>query len=51
MGYKMVQFLSFAILGTVLQRYRMEPVSDYKVPVGDLALPKDTFNFKFIKHD
>jgi cytochrome P450 family 307 subfamily A len=51
MGYKMVQFLSFAILGTVLQRYSMEPMADYKVPVGDLALPKDTFKFKFVKYE
>ncbi|XP_059478932.1 cytochrome P450 307a1-like [Neocloeon triangulifer] len=50
MGYKMVQFLSFSILGTLLQKYRLEPEQDYKVPVGDLALPKDTFKFKFIAH-
>jgi cytochrome P450 family 307 subfamily A len=51
MGYKMVQFLSFSILGTLLQRYRLEPLADYKVPLGDLALPKDTFKFKFVKHE
>ncbi|XP_065351379.1 cytochrome P450 307a1-like [Cloeon dipterum] len=50
MGYKMVQFLAFAIVGTLLQRYSLEPEQEYKVPVGDLALPKDTFKFKFIAH-
>lgn len=50
MGYKMVQFLAFATLGSLCQRYRLEPLEEYTVPVGDLALPSDTFNFRFIPH-
>lgn len=49
MGYKMVQLISFGILGGLMQKFTV--VSDrpnYTVPVGSLALPKDTFNFKFV---
>lgn len=49
MGYKLVQLLSFSILALTLQKYTLLPVDgcSYEVPVGDLALPFDTFKFKF----
>jgi cytochrome P450 family 307 subfamily A len=50
MGYKMVQFTAFATLGTLLQRYRLEPTEQYRVPVGNLALPADTFRFRFVPY-
>lgn len=49
MGYKMVQLVSFGILGGLLQKFNIiaDNKENYTVPVGSLALPKDTFKFKF----
>ncbi|KAJ8953693.1 hypothetical protein NQ314_007301 [Rhamnusium bicolor] len=51
MGYKMVQLVSFGILGGFLQNYTILPAENetYKVPIGSLALTKDTFKFRFIR--
>lgn len=51
MGYKMVQFVSFSVLASLLQSFHICPVDgkSYKVPLGNLALPFDTFSFKFEK--
>ncbi|XP_012289084.1 cytochrome P450 307a1-like [Orussus abietinus] len=49
MGYKMVQNISFSMLATILKNFTICPIEQesYKVPIGNLALPKDTFNFRF----
>lgn len=49
MGYKMVQLTSFGFITTLMQHYTLEPAEgcSYKVPVGSLALPKDTFKIVF----
>ncbi|XP_063985741.1 cytochrome P450 307a1-like [Diachasmimorpha longicaudata] len=51
MGYKMVQYVSFSLVATILKHYTLLPVEgeSYKVPVGSLALPLKTFNFRFEK--
>lgn len=50
MGYKMVQYVGFGILGGLLQKYTVHcSNTNYTVPVGSLALPKDTFSFNFVK--
>lgn len=51
MGYKMVQLQSHSLTSKVLQNYRIEPVDGYSydVPVGDLALPFNSYKFKFIE--
>ncbi|XP_018568107.1 cytochrome P450 307a1-like [Anoplophora glabripennis] len=51
MGYKMVQLVSFGILGGFLQKYTILPAENesYKVPIGSLALAKDTFKFRFVR--
>lgn len=51
MGYKMVQLVSFGILGGFLQNYTILPAENesYKVPIGSLALAKDTFKFRFAR--
>ena len=51
MGYKLVQLVSFGILGTIMQNFNVKPVANekYNVPVGSLALKWDTFKFKFEK--
>ncbi|KAJ9587320.1 hypothetical protein L9F63_019147 [Diploptera punctata] len=51
MGYKMVQLLTFITLATLLQNYNILPVQghSYNVPIGNLALPSDTFKFNFQK--
>ncbi|CAH1990337.1 unnamed protein product [Acanthoscelides obtectus] len=51
MGYRMVQLVSFGILGEFLQNFTVCPVENesYKVPVGSLALKKDTFKFRFVR--
>ncbi|XP_076240960.1 cytochrome P450 307a1 [Calliopsis andreniformis] len=49
MGYKLVQYLSFAILATLLKNYNLVPVEneDYTIPIGNLALPEETFKLRF----
>ncbi|XP_057322643.1 cytochrome P450 307a1-like [Microplitis mediator] len=49
MGYKLVHYVSFSVLASVLKNFTILPVENqvYKVPVGSLALPKVTFNFRF----
>ncbi|XP_046387456.1 cytochrome P450 307a1-like [Ischnura elegans] len=51
MGYKLVQYVSFIVLGTVLEQYNLVPVpgEDYSVKIGNLALPEDTYKFIFEK--
>lgn len=51
MGYKLVQYLSFAILATLLKNYTLVPVEndDYTIPVGNLALPEQSFHLRFEK--
>lgn len=51
MGYKMVQFLSFGIISSLLQNFTLKPVDKecYKVSVGSLALPADTYKINFEK--
>lgn len=49
LGYKLVQLLSFSTLATLCQNYRILPLQgeSYNVPVGGLALPRETFKFCF----
>ncbi|CAH1380703.1 unnamed protein product [Tenebrio molitor] len=48
MGSKMVQLVSFGILGGLMQKYTIvADCPNYTVPVGSLALPKNTFTFTF----
>ncbi|KAG8313112.1 hypothetical protein J6590_010206 [Homalodisca vitripennis] len=51
MGYKMVQLISFSTVASILQSFHIRPVEghSYKVPIGNLALPHDTFCFNFEK--
>lgn len=51
MGYKMVQYISFSTIATLLKNFNIVPVEkeNYKVPIGNLALPEKTFNFHFEK--
>ncbi|KAJ3650392.1 hypothetical protein Zmor_016495 [Zophobas morio] len=50
MGYKMVQLVSFGILGGLMQKYTvLTDRPNYTVPVGSLALPKDTFSFRCVR--
>ncbi|KAK4877820.1 hypothetical protein RN001_010326 [Aquatica leii] len=51
MGFRMVQLVSFGILSTLLQNFNILPLENacYKVPIGSLALPKNTFEFKFVR--
>ncbi|XP_050450159.1 cytochrome P450 307a1-like [Cataglyphis hispanica] len=49
MGYKMVQYISFSTIATLLKNFNILPVEkeSYKVPIGNLALPEKSFNFHF----
>lgn len=49
MGYKMVQYLSFSTLASILKSFNVTPVENetYEVPIGNLALLGDSFAFKF----
>lgn len=50
MGYKMVQILSFTVLSSVMQQFTVLPLenNNYKVSVGSLAVPEDSYKFKFV---
>ncbi|KAK5638951.1 hypothetical protein RI129_013246 [Pyrocoelia pectoralis] len=50
MGFKMVQMISFGVVSGLLQNFSIMPVDNecYKIPIGSLALPKSTFQFKFV---
>lgn len=49
MGYKMVQLCSFATLASILKNFNIVPLEneDYRVAVGNLALPETTFKMRF----
>lgn len=49
MGYKMVQFLSFSIVGNLLKEFDISPLNDeeVKVPLGSLAMSENPFQFAF----
>ncbi|KAG5875208.1 hypothetical protein JTB14_016986 [Gonioctena quinquepunctata] len=51
MGNRMVQLISFGILGGLLQHFTIIPLETetYKVPIGSLALKKETFKFRFVR--
>lgn len=51
LGYRMVQLIAFGMFGGILQNFHITPVEKelYKVPIGSLALKKDTFKFKFVR--
>ncbi|KYN31157.1 hypothetical protein ALC56_14544 [Trachymyrmex septentrionalis] len=51
MGYKMVQYISFSTIATLLKNFNILPVEKeiYKVPIGNLALPTNTFKVRFEK--
>lgn len=50
MGYKLVQLVSVGVVGAVMQHFTLRPVASdlapYRVPIGSLALPKDSFTFR-----
>lgn len=50
MGYKMVQICSFAVLTSVMQQFTVLPIENenYKVSVGSLAVPEDSYKFQFV---
>lgn len=49
MGYKMVQFLSFAIIGNLLKEFDISPLNneEIKVPAGSLAMSDNPYQFTF----
>lgn len=50
MGYKLVQFVSFVFVANVVKNYEICSVSGEKydeVPLGNLALPTQTYQFEF----
>ncbi|XP_043483564.1 cytochrome P450 307a1-like [Leptopilina heterotoma] len=51
MGYKMVLYLSFSTIASVLKNFTILPIEneDYKVPIGNLALPEKSWNFRFVR--
>lgn len=49
MGNKMVQLISFMTIASLFQSFSLKklPGYHYKVPIGDLALPYESFQFNF----
>lgn len=47
MGYQMVQFLAFAIVGNLVKDFDISCASEIKVPVGSLALSENPYQFVF----
>lgn len=50
MGYKMVQMLSFSLLANTLSHFDIVTLDteSYKVQCGSLAMPKETYQMKFV---
>ena len=51
MGYKMVQYIGFSMLATILKNFTISPTKSdtYNVPLGNLALPEECFALRFDK--
>ncbi|XP_051174298.1 cytochrome P450 307a1-like isoform X2 [Leptopilina boulardi] len=51
MGYKMVLYLSFSTIASVLKNFTILPIetANYKVPIGNLALPEKSWSFRFVR--
>lgn len=50
MGYKLVQFVSFAAVSNLLKEFDISPIhgaAEIKVPLGSLALSEDPYQFVF----
>jgi hypothetical protein len=49
MGYKMVQFLAFSIVGNLLNEFTICPLNndEIKVSVGSLAVEENPYQFAF----
>lgn len=47
MGYKLVQYLAFAIVGNLLKEFDISPLEEVKVPLGSLAMSENPFKFAF----
>lgn len=49
MGYKMVQYVGFSTIATILKNFTISPVENenYTVPIGNLALPEISYGFRF----
>lgn len=49
MGYKLVQLVTFALVGNIMKEFDISSVGDeeIKVPVGSLAMSEDPYQFTF----
>lgn len=47
MGYKMVQYISFSVVSSIMQKFTITSVDDVKIPVGSLAMPENSYAFCF----
>ncbi|XP_043279055.1 cytochrome P450 307a1-like [Venturia canescens] len=49
MGYKMVQYVGFSTIATILKNFTVSPIESesYVVPIGNLALPEISYGFRF----
>lgn len=47
MGYQMVQFIAFTVVGNLLKDFNISCATDIKVPVGSLALSEDPYQLVF----
>lgn len=49
MGYKIVQFLSFSIVGNLLNEFNISSLNneEIKVPLGSLAMDENPYQFAF----
>lgn len=47
MGYQMVQFIAFTVVGNLLKDFDISCATDVKVQAGSLALPEDPYQLVF----
>ena len=49
MGYKLVQYMSFVAVASVLKNFTILPVEGekYNIPIGYLAMPVETYSLRF----
>lgn len=47
MGYKMVQYISFCVISTLMQKFTLKADQEVKIPVGSLAMPEKSYELSF----
>lgn len=51
MGYKLVQYISFSVVSSIMQKFTIISKQPVKIPVGSLAMPENSYEFCFVPRE